>query len=144
MKKIISFILLAVCIGGMIGCGKDSAPDVKIDYGTSSIYSEEDMNEAIEIIEDEFSAGSWKGFEVQSISYSSDDKCNPQNIAWMNELAEANHLSNEFTQCIMFESDFHTPKDAGGEWNPDTDYEDFQWWLARTDDGEWELLSWGY
>ena len=47
--------------------------------------------------------------------------------------AEANHMSDEFTQCIMFESDFHTPENASAEWNPDADYENYQWWLVRTD-----------
>ncbi len=144
MKKIISLALLAVCICGMTGCGKGSVSEAKIDYGNSSIYSEEDMNAAIETIKDEFSTERWDGFELQSISYSSDDKCNEENVAWMNELAEAEHLSDEFTQCIMFESDFHSPEDAGAEWNPDTDYEDFQWWLARTDNGEWKLLTGGW
>lgn len=82
--------------------------------------------------------------DVLHISYSSDDECNSRNISWLNELAEAKNLSDEFTQCIMFESDFHTSKSAPGNWNADTDYDDYQWWLARTDNGEWELLSWGY
>lgn len=142
MKKIISLLLLVMCICGMSGCEKGSVSDVKIDYGNSSIYSEEDMSAAVETIKDEFST--WKGCELQSISYSSDDECNPENIAWLNELAKAEHLSEEFTQCIMFETDFHSPENGDGALNPDADYKDYQWWLARTDNGEWKLLSWGY
>ena len=144
MKKIISLLLSVVCVCCMIGCAKGSVSDVKIDYGTSSIYSEDDMNEAIEIIKDKFNTGSWRGFELQSIAYSSDEKCNLDNLGWLRDLAEANHMSDEFTQCIMFESDFHTPENASAECHPDADYENYQWWLVRTDNSEWELLSWGY
>ena len=53
MKKIISLVLLIVCICGVTGCQNDTVSDAKINYGTSSIYSEEDMDEAIEVIKDE-------------------------------------------------------------------------------------------
>lgn len=63
----------------------------------------------------------------------------------MNDLMEAYDLSDEFTQCIMLESDFHTSENASAVWNPDTDYKDYQWWLARTsDNSEWKLVTWGY
>lgn len=39
---------------------------------------------------------------------------------------------------------FHSPKEGGGAWNPDFEYEDWQWILARTSDSGWELLQWGY
>jgi D-alanyl-D-alanine carboxypeptidase len=60
----------------------------------------------------------------------------------MNSLAEEG--SEPFTQCIKFVSSFHTAKDAGGAWESDSDYNDYQWWLARTDDGGWEVVDWGY
>ena len=142
MKKRILFLLSVMCICGLTGCEKASVSEVKVDYGTSSIYSEEEMNEAIELIEDEFVT--WDGFELKSISYSSDDKCDPDNLGWLKDLAEAEHKSEDFTQWIMFESDFHTPEDAPGTWNADSDYYDYQWWLVRTDDSGWEVLSKGY
>lgn len=144
MKKIISLLLLLACICGVTGCQNDTVSNAKINYGTSSIYSEEDMDEAIEVIKDEFNTGEWREFELQSISYSSDEECDPDNLGWLRELAEANHVAEDFTQCIKFETDFHTSANAPGQWNEDTDYNDYQWWLVRTDDGEWQLLSWGY
>ena len=68
MKKAISLLLLVVCICGMMGCEKASGPEVEINYGNSSIYSKEEMDEAIEIIKEAFTA--WEGCEIQSISYS--------------------------------------------------------------------------
>ena len=84
MKKAISLLLLVVCICGMMGCEKASGPEVEINYGNSSIYSKEEMDEAIEIIKEAFTA--WEGCELQSISYSSDDECSSENIAWLNDL----------------------------------------------------------
>ena len=45
---------------------------------------------------------------------------------------------------IEFLSDYHSPVDAVGAWEPDTEYTDWQWWLARTEGGEWELMTCGY
>ncbi len=33
---------------------------------------------------------------------------------------------------------------VGGAWEADKEYEDYEWWLARTDGGEWELKTSGY
>ena len=124
----------------LVGCGNTATSNVKIDYGNSSIYTEDDMNAAIEIIKNEFN--SWDGCELHSLSYSSDDYCNSTDIiAWMNELEEANDATEEFTQCIMFESSFHSPKKGGGAWNADEEYT-WSWWLARSEGGEWKLMTW--
>ena len=142
MKKTVLLLLSAVCFCFMGGCGKNPASEAEINYGDSSIYSEEDMNEAIKLIREEFDT--WEGCELHSISYSSDDECSAENIAWLNELASANGIEENFTQCIMFKSNFHSPKNDSGAWNPEKEYTDWQWWLARSEGGEWKLLTWGY
>ena len=55
----------------------------------------------------------------------------------------ANDNDLAFTQCIMFDSSFRSPKEGGGAWEPDTEYT-WSWWLARSDGGEWKLMTWGY
>ena len=122
MKRVLALLLSMICILELIGCRK-KALEVTIDYGTSSIYTEEDMNAAIELIKKEFNT--WDGCELHSISYSSDDECSESNIAWMNELEEANDAKETFTECIMFKSDFHSPKKGGGAWNADEEYTDW-------------------
>lgn len=64
----------------------------------------------------------------------------------MNDLAKDQNTGSAFTQCISFESDFHSPKNSKeqGSWNLDEEYEGWQWWLARTDGGNWQLITWGY
>ncbi|MCR5136565.1 MAG: hypothetical protein K6C12_05650 [Oscillospiraceae bacterium] len=107
------------------------------DYGTSELYSGEDMKAAVALIMKEFDT--WEGCELHSIRYAGDECCTKENIEWMNSLKEG----SKFSQCAEFLSDFHSPKEGGGAWNPDEEYTDWQWWLARTEGGDWELLTWG-
>ena len=114
------------------------AAQVEIDYGMSDLYTAEEMDAAIACIRREFD--SWEGCELHSIRYFGDDQCTAENLEWLNSLGDG----PEFTQCIAFVSDFHSPREAVGAWNPDTEYTGWQWWLARTGNGDWELLNWGY
>lgn len=141
-NKVIILLMLAAALITLGGCEHKPGPDVSIDYGSSEIYSREDMDEAIELIVKEFDT--WRGCELHSIAYGSDEACNADNLAWMNELGAAGGAGETFTQCIEFTSDFHSPKNGGGAWNPDQEYTGWQWWLARTEDGPWQLMTWGY
>ena len=33
---------------------------------------------------------------------------------------------------------------GGSGFNPDEEYTDWQWWLARSEGGQWKLLTYGY
>ena len=142
MKKIVSVIIALISAFQLMGCGSKTASEVTIDYGHSELYSQEEMDAAIQLIKAEFSK--WDGCELHKIAYSSDEECNADNISWMNQLEEANDTKETFTQCIMLTSEFHSPKKGGGAWNPDQEYTGWQWWLARADGGQWKLMTWGY
>lgn len=111
--------------------------NIKIDYKTSELYSKEDMNEAIKLIVEEFNT--WEGCTLYDISYTDDEKCE-DNLSYINSLA----VDKKYDQCIVFNSNFHSPKEGGGAWEPDYDYENWQWFLGRTEGGKWDLLTWGY
>ena len=86
---------------------------MKIDYGTSSTYSKEEMDSAVDVIKKQFLL--FDGCELHSLSYMSDEVCNnADNIAWMNDLRTDDN--EVFTQCIAFDSSFCPPKKASGEW----------------------------
>ncbi len=141
MKKRGLFAICMVLIALFAGCGNKAAPAVTIDYGNSSIYTKEDMDDAVAIIRATFDT--WEGCELHSVSYSSDDVCTSEkNIAWMNQLEEANDNEQVFTQCIMFDTGFHSPKKGATALNLDEEYE-WGWWLARREGGEWKLMTWG-
>lgn len=141
MKKMITAGLCLVMVLLFVGCGKGDISKVQIDYGTSSVYSEEEMNAAIKVIKTQFS--SMEGCELHSLSYISDKESNnADNIAWMNDLEKANDNKEVFTQCIAFDSSFRSPKKGGGAWEANKEYT-WSWWLARSEGGEWKLMTWG-
>lgn len=147
MKKriilLLSIFTVTLLLFGCAGKGGDVS-DVKIDYGKSDIYTKEDMDKAIEVIKKEFSE--WDGCKLYDIRYLSDDANSKENIKWLNQLAKGQNIKGNFTEVIAFKSDYHSPKDTEGTaWEADTDYKDWQWWLARDGkEGDWILLSNGY
>ena len=120
----------------------DNVGTVTINYGTSDLYSQEEMDAAIDVIQGEFA--NWKGCVMHSIRYTSDDCNSKENIEWVNSLEEGKN----YTQCIQFQTDFHSPvkeedlKETA--WEADQEYKDYSWTLARTDGGDWELVNYGY
>ena len=116
----------------------ETAPEVTYDYGSSALYTREEIGDAMVQIKCRFA--SFEGCELHSLTYGGDWANSEENIAWMNELDEG----QGYTQVIAFLSDFHSPAAGGGAWEPDTEYKNWQWWLARTEGGDWNLLSWGY
>lgn len=107
-----------------------------IDYGTSDIYSHQDMNEAIDMIKEQFY--SWDGCKLYSISYTGDSFCQRE-LEYCNTLAKEGVIYDE---CIIFRMQFRSPVFGGGAWNANFKY-DWSWYLARTEGGKWELLTWG-
>lgn len=109
---------------------------VSVEYGASDLYSRQDMDEAIDLIREEFD--SWDGCKLYSIHYTDDDFC-------QRELEYCNTLAKEgatYDECIVFRTQFRSPFFGGGAWNANSRY-DWSWYLARREGGAWELLTWG-
>ena len=117
---------------------KLSAAEIELDYGSSALYSAEDMDAAVAVIRAKFDT--WEGCELHRVSYAGDECSSAENLAWMRSLGD----TQAYSQCIEFTSEFHSPKEAYGAWEADKEYTGWQWWLARSDGGDWELLTWGY
>ena len=47
MKRLIAMVLCLLFVISLAGCGKGNTKNLVIDYGTSSIYTKDDMDEAI-------------------------------------------------------------------------------------------------
>ncbi|SEO64810.1 M15 family metallopeptidase [Denitrobacterium detoxificans] len=116
------------------------APEVSYDFGNSSLYTREELEEAAVQAKCEFAT--FAGCELHSLRYAGDACNTPENLAWLNSLDEGKN----YTQVCELVSDFHSPTSSTEPtaWNLDTEYTDYQWWLARTSDGGWQLLSYGY
>ena len=85
MKKYSLSVICVVLFALLAGCGNKETSNITVDYGDSAVYTEQDMDDAIKVIEEMI--GSWEGCELHSISYSSDDVCTDEkNLSWMNDL----------------------------------------------------------
>ena len=76
MKKLLAVSLTIMILGTLGGCGKQDTqepPKVEIDYDNSELYTQEDMDAAIQVIEAEFAT--WEGCELHSLAYGGDAAC---------------------------------------------------------------------
>ena len=87
----------------------------------------------------------WKCTPLR-IQYGGDELNNAENVAYMNELAEARGFEKKFSACMIFYTDFISPSDDGkfSAWNYDSEYKNYSWYFGRYEDGEWKLMTWGY
>ena len=119
-----------------------SEANYEVDYGASQMYSHEDIDAAVKAVMAEFDT--WDGCTMKEIAVADDDTC-AADLEYCNSVREEG--TPEYDQAIVLVSSFHSPsaKEAEGTaWEPDTDYNDWTWHLARTGSGEWNLLTWGY
>ena len=105
MKKIITVMLCIVVVLRFAGSGKDGdTSKVEIDYGTSSVYSKEEIDSAIEIIKKQFA--SFKGCELHSLSYMPDEESNNADVGTMVWIPATGEKYHSIPNC--------------GRMNPDT------------------------
>ncbi|MBR1708601.1 MAG: hypothetical protein IJ719_07230 [Clostridia bacterium] len=114
--------------------------NVSVDYGVSELYSQEELKEAAIKVKSRFA--SFVGCELHSLRYAGDACNTAENLTWMNRLDEG----KGYAEVAEFISDFHSPTQPEEDtaWEPDAEYTDYQWWLARSAEGSWQLLTWGY
>ena len=151
-KNMLCLVSASVMILVLSACGTKTtgpAPEVAIDLGSSSLYTQEELNTAILLIKDKFAT--FAGCELHSIRYAGDDANNEENLEWLNSLREVRSnippedVGKQYVQVAEFLSNFHSPVEEGPyAWELDMEYKDYQWWLGRLDDGRWEIVSWGY
>ena len=115
----------------------DLNAEYEIDYGTSDIYSEEDLKAAVDTIMDTFN-NEWEiKCEMQKLAYLWDEKSTT-------ELDYCKELDSEIEECVVFTSNFHIPDtdvQMAGAFEPNTDMSDWTWYLGRTNGWEWKLLT---
>ena len=128
----------------------EPAPEVAIDLGTSSLYTQEELNAAVLMIREKFASFAG-GCELHSIRYAGDNANNEENLEWLNSLRKVRSnippedVGKQYVRVAEFLSDVHSPVEEGPYvWEIDMEYKDYQWWLGRLEDGRWEIVSWGY
>lgn len=112
----------------------------EIDYGTSDIYTQEDMEAAVAAIMNAFE-NEWEvKCEMHKLAYAGDER-SQQELPNVQLRSEA-----PYAQALVMLSDFHTPAnpEEAMAFEPDYEYTDYNWILGRTEGGEWTVLDWGY
>ena len=134
MKKLIAFVLVLVYVISLVGCG-GNARNVKITEYTSEIYSDTEINDAIDVAIDYFKK-EFDGCTLTEITYIGDD----ENGDWQ-ELADRNNA----TDVIVLVSSFDVDASGGdGSLNPNSTYTNWKWFLVRTNSGKWRHVDHGY
>lgn len=119
----------------------------EVDYGTSEVYVETDIDSALDVILAQFKT--WDGCVMKHIAYAGDEACGAEELDYVNSLREADGVIKEpFDQALVLVTTFHSPSAEqveGTAWEADTDYEGYTWHMGRTGaDGAWKLMTWGY
>lgn len=123
-------------IAGLCGCGKGA--DIRsytVEYGESAVYSQQDMDAAVEKIVQEFRE--WDGCVLYSLSYAGDG-CSERELNSCREREK----NRDFDECIVFDASFRSPLEGGEAWEADFVYQ-WSWILARSSGGTWTLVDWG-
>ena len=126
-----------ITLEGYLGTASEN--EVSINLGSSEIYTQDELNDAVIQIKCKFA--SWGSCELKNIRYAGDEAVTDENLKRMNEIDK----DAGYTQVAEFLMDFSTPENLEGlTLAPDCDYTDYQWWLARTADGGWNIVTFGY
>lgn len=109
----------------------------RIDCGDSALYSLEERYDAAKLVADKIN--SIEGCKLFLVKYSGDD-ASQINLDYCNELAKDNAA---YVDCTVFTSYFRSPIFNAGSLNPNELYS-WAWYLARTKNGSWEIITFGY
>lgn len=107
------------------------------DCGESALYTKEERQDAADLISN--TVESFEGCKLYAVKYEGDD-VSKKNLEYCNSLA-ADGVT--YSESIVFTSYFRSPIFGGGAWNANSMYS-WSWYLARTNGGEWEILTYGY
>lgn len=140
MKKskiiaIVASVSIAIILIVAIGVGlytQMHSPD--IDYGTSSIYTEDDIQAAFNAVDAKLEE--WDAvLSMEMFNYTDDEEITMRTRYYEN-------LDFTYDEYIVIETEFWT----NGKESPFETYSyyfDYSWQLGRRTDGEWEIITHG-
>ncbi len=134
MKKIVYTMFCVLIIVSLSACGRNTN-EAKRENTDSEIYSQEDINAAIDTIKKEFE-NDWEGCTLNEIYYAGDDVSRDYQ-----EWADRNNADEVIVLLSSFAVD---SSGREGSLNPNSTYNDWNWILVRTNDGKWIHVDRGY
>lgn len=134
MNKLIRIIACMLLVLLTAGC-RGNVSDVKVLEYKSDIYSEEEIEEAIEVVKKYFRS-EFSGCTLTEITYAGDDK-----ILSYEDWA----TKNDADEVIVLISSFDVDASGGdGSLNPNSTYSNWSWILARRNGEKWQHVDHGY
>lgn len=136
MKRCFMIALLAVCLIGILcGCSTGNIDSVEKNIGASDLYSEAEINRAMNIALDHF-ARNFNGCTMVTMEYDE---------AYSLQYSEKEAQNHDADEAIILTSTFDVDASGGdGSLEPNSRYNGFQWILTRNGFGGWKLRDWGY
>ena len=140
MKAYILAALILLTVSPAVGCGENggaekSAETQNTQFEQSQIYSEEDIESAIQVTSDYFDK-EFEGCTLMDLYYRGDSYADE-----FNEFAEIYGAD----EAIILMSSFEVgPSGGDGSLNPNSTYNDWNWILVRSGGGKWEHVDHGY
>ena len=134
MNKLIRIIACMLLVLLTAGC-RGNVSDVKVLEYKSDIYSEEEIEEAIEVVKKYFRS-EFSGCTLTEITYAGDDKILSYEV-WATR--------NDADEVIVLISSFDVDASGGdGSLNPNSTYSNWSWILARRNGEKWQHVDHGY
>lgn len=134
MNKLIRIIVCMLLVLLTAGC-RGNVSDVKVLEYKSDIYSEEEIEEAIEVVKKCFRL-EFSGCTLTEITYAGDDK-----ISSYEDWA----TRNDGDEVIVLISSFDVDASGGdGSLNPNSTYSNWSWILVRKNGENWQHVDHGY
>lgn len=134
MNKLIRIIACMLLVFLTAGCRGDVS-NVKVLEYKSDIYSEEEIEEAIEVVKKYFRS-EFSGCTLTGITYAGDDK-----ISSYEDWA----TRNDGDEVIVLISSFDVDASGGdGSLNPNSTYSNWNWILVRKNGEKWQHVDHGY
>ena len=112
--------------------------------GSSEIYSDEDLQAAVDAIMDVVENEWQVKVEMQELFYDGDEAATA-NLDYCKDLG--NSRWEDIEECAVFTSNFYIPaQDAemAGAFEPDSNITGWSWTLGRATAGEWRVLTNGF
>lgn len=135
MKRCITVVLLLLMVPFVIGCGAVS--DVQMDLKHSEYYSEDELDAAAKIVRKHFRQ-MYNGCTLLTIQYDGDEASRAQ-LSYCRELEPDKH----FVDCAVLTSNFETTENCDTSFEKNKIYKNWQWYLAREENGKWQLVMEG-
>ena len=130
--------------------------NVVIDYGASEHFTQDEMDAAVAVILNDFSAihgsdqennlNAWPGFVLHEIHYVSDERSRDQFETYGIHYGYRDSQGRPYVDGIYFQSSFHTmmTDDGRSGFENGRNYDGYGWILLLTEDEEWEIVTSGY